>query len=52
MPANMTDEVDALKALYPNLSPDELILAKENLDQYLSLAWEIYEDSRAGALTD
>jgi len=41
----MNEELDTLKALYPNLSPEELVLAKENLDRYLSLAWEIYEDS-------
>ena len=40
------DELAALKVLYPNLSPQELVLAKENLDRYLSLAWEIFEDSR------
>ena len=41
----MSEELDPLKALYPNLSPEELVLARENLDRYLSLAWEIYEDS-------
>jgi hypothetical protein len=34
---------EALARLYPNLSPDELEEAKENLDQYLMLAWEIWE---------
>ena len=48
----MNDELAALKALYPNLSPEELVLAKENLDRYLSLAWEIYEDSRLAALCE
>jgi hypothetical protein len=42
---DMNDDLAGLKALYPNLSPEELVLAKENLDRYLSLAWEIYEDS-------
>ena len=42
----MNEELDALKALYPKLSPEELVMAKENLDQYLSLAWEIFEDSQ------
>jgi hypothetical protein len=46
------DELATLKALYPNLSPEELALAKENLDRYLSLAWEIYEDSRLAALCE
>jgi hypothetical protein len=41
----MNEELTALKALYPNLSPEELVVAKENLDRYLSLAWEIYEGS-------
>jgi hypothetical protein len=49
---DMNDELAALKALYPNLSPEELVLAKENLDRYLSLAWEIYEDSRPAALSE
>jgi hypothetical protein len=34
---------EALARLYPNLSPEELEEAKENLDQYLMLAWEIWE---------
>jgi hypothetical protein len=42
----MNEELDTLKALYPNLSPEELVLAKENLDRYLSLAWEIFEESQ------
>jgi hypothetical protein len=41
----MNDDFDGLKALYPNLSAQELELARENLDRYLSLAWEIYETS-------
>ncbi len=41
----MHEELAAFKALYPGLSQEELELAKENLDRYLSLAWEIYEDS-------
>lgn len=41
-----------LKTLYPNLSDEDLILAKEALDRYLLLAWEIYEDlDRQGVLT-
>jgi hypothetical protein len=35
---------DELRSLYPNLSDDELTAAKENLDRYLLLAWEILED--------
>ncbi len=42
----MNEELDALKALYPNLSPEELVLTRENVDRYLSLAWEIFEDAR------
>jgi hypothetical protein len=44
------NEIEQLKALYPGLSPDEISLAKENLDRYLSLAWEILEDQRMAAL--
>jgi hypothetical protein len=45
----MNEDIATLKALYPNLSPEELELAKENVDRYLSLAWEIFEDSRLAA---
>jgi len=34
-----------LKELYPDLSPDELLAARDNLDQYLEIAWEIFEDA-------
>lgn len=43
--------MEQLKALYPNLSPEELTAAKENLDQYLLLAWELWETEQA-TLTD
>jgi len=36
-----------LAQLYPNLSPEKLEEAKENLDQYLLLAWEIWEEEQA-----
>jgi len=48
----MIEELPALKTLYPNLSPEEHVLAKENLDRYLSLAWEIFESSRQDARCD
>ena len=35
---------DLWKELYPALTDDELQIARENLDAYLELAWEIYED--------
>jgi hypothetical protein len=38
------DPLAALHDLYPDLTPEELVIAKENLDRYLSLAWEIFED--------
>jgi len=34
--------IDVLKKLYPTLSDEELVIAQENLDRYLKLAWEIY----------
>jgi|HubBroStandDraft_6_1064221.scaffolds.fasta_scaffold687359_1 hypothetical protein len=40
---------EALARLYPNLSEDELQEAKENLDLYLLLAWEIWEEEQAAA---
>jgi hypothetical protein len=30
--------------LYPGLSDEERTIAVENLDRYLELAWEIFED--------
>jgi hypothetical protein len=35
---------DAWKELYPTLTEEELQIARENLDAYLELAWEIYEE--------
>jgi hypothetical protein len=35
------------KELYPALTNEELQIARENLDTYLELAWEIYEDVQA-----
>ena len=40
------------KQLYPTLSDDELNIARENLDRYLELAWEIFEEMRADATID
>jgi hypothetical protein len=42
----MTDDLVKLKTLYPNLGDEYLVVVKENLDRYLSLAWEIAEDAR------
>ena len=41
----MTDE--AFAQLFPNLSETKLSEAKENLDQYILLAWEIWEDEQS-----
>lgn len=42
--------IEPLKALWPRLNDDELADARENLDAYLALAWEIYEDIQEGAV--
>jgi hypothetical protein len=42
------ESVNELKSLYPDLTPEELIVARENLDRYLALAWEIFEEAHAG----
>jgi hypothetical protein len=34
-----------LKELYPELSESEIRAAQLTLEQYFSLAWEIYEES-------
>jgi hypothetical protein len=41
----MTDE--AFAQLFPNLSEAKLAEARENLDQYILLAWEIWEDEQS-----
>ena len=38
-------ELQKLKALYPNLTEGELTIAQDTFDRYLTLAWEILEDS-------
>lgn len=42
----MDDEV--LKQIFPGLKDDEIQTARENLDAYLELVWEIYGDMKAG----
>jgi hypothetical protein len=41
----MSEDFGELKSLYPHLSEADLAVARENLDRYLILAWEIFEDS-------
>jgi hypothetical protein len=41
----MKDE--AFAQLFQNLSEEKLNEAKENLDQYILLAWEIWEDEQS-----
>jgi hypothetical protein len=44
--------VQAWRGLYPCLTESELLIASENIDAYLELAWEIFEDlpERNGAV--
>lgn len=42
----MSEDYAELGKLFPKLSPDELAAAKESLDAYLLLAWEIWESIR------
>jgi len=44
----MSEEFTELGELFPKLSPGELAAAKETLDAYLLLAWEIWEEHSAG----
>ena len=41
------NHLEGLAKLYPHYSPEELQEAKENLDQYLLLAWEIWEEEQS-----
>ena len=46
---------DFLAKLYPGLTPDDIVEARENLDRYLLLAWEIWEadlNAQLPTLTD
>lgn len=38
---------DPMRALFPNLTADELRIAVENFDRFLLLAWEIMQDSES-----
>jgi hypothetical protein len=38
---------DTIKALYPQLTEEERKICSENLDRYLELAWELYEQLRS-----
>jgi hypothetical protein len=38
---------NTLEKRVPDLTEEELQIARENLDAYLELAWEIFEDMRA-----
>jgi hypothetical protein len=44
--------VQAWRELYPRLTEAELLIASENIDAYLEIAWEIFEDlaERNGAV--
>jgi hypothetical protein len=48
----MTDEerIKKIKALYPHLTDEECKEAADRLDQYLGLAWEIWEEGRGDDL--
>jgi hypothetical protein len=48
----MTEDLADIRALYPELPPDDLVAAKENLDRYLVLAWEIWEEREPAAEHD
>ena len=37
--------IEELKTIYPDLSEADLLVAEDNLDRYLEIAWEIFEDA-------
>lgn len=39
-------QIKAIKELYPHLSDEECEKAADALDEYLTLAWEIWEGER------
>ena len=39
---------DELRVLYPQLSDEQLMAAKENFDRYILLAWGIMKDQLGG----
>jgi hypothetical protein len=44
----MSEDSAELKKLFPKLAPGELAAAKESLDAYVLLAWEIWEEHSVG----
>jgi hypothetical protein len=42
---------EELREIYPDLTEEELASLKENLDAYLTLAWEIMQESEDEART-
>ena len=45
----MEQKILTIRELYPHLNDEERALAEENLDQYLLLVLEIFEDIEAEA---
>jgi hypothetical protein len=43
---------EEFEKLFPKLSDGELVIAMENFDRYLSLAWEIVEDRKMEQMSD
>jgi hypothetical protein len=43
---------EKLRELYPDLTEEELEIAKENLDRYLLLAWDIVQESQRDSQAD
>jgi hypothetical protein len=44
----MSEDFAELKKLFPKLAEDDLAAARETLDAYLLLAWEIWEEHSGG----
>lgn len=42
MDANLAE----IKVLFPTLTDEELVIAQENIDRYLLIAWKIYESTQ------
>jgi hypothetical protein len=42
------EQIKSIKKLYPKLNDEECIEVAERLDQYLLLAWEMWQEEQKG----
>ncbi len=45
--SDMDENLLKLKELFPKLTDDELVIAQENIDRYLEVIWDIWQDEKS-----